>query len=229
MNWFTGIPEILAISLGACSAIGAAMWLAARLPLDHMFDWLLPRAEPAPAAEIDRLAALADLAQREGLLGIEAQLEPGADQILAAGIHMLIEGTPSGRVRRDLETLLDQTLAADVKKGGGRWTRVAHIAVLAAAAFGLVSVWCIGTGKIGAVPPITGLLACYTALLALAFVGPLCDKAFVGAGSEHALSGLMAIESVILIAERKGSAAVRARLTELLPPSGRDSAIRAAA
>jgi flagellar motor component MotA len=229
VNWFEGLPEIAAVAVGASGAVAGALWAADRLPLDHPFRWLFPPAEHAPLFEIERLASLADLARREGVLSLEGHVEPAADAVLAAGIRMLIDGAAPGRIRRDLESVLDRTLAVDTRRGSGRWTRVAHLAVIAAATFGLICVWRIGIGAIRAVPALVGLVVCYASLLALAFVGPICDKAFVGVGGGRALAGLMTIEAVMLIADRADGAAVRACLTEMLPPSLRESTLRAAA
>ena len=235
MDWLAGIPEILAVTVGSGIAIAAALWLAGSdtrsraLRLDALFAWLLPAAERAPAADIERLAALADLAKREGLLSLEAHTASSGDELIESGLRLLIEGAPRGQLRRELELLLDARIARQTRAGGGRWTRVSHLAVLAAAVCGLVITWRVGTTAPGLWQGVAAFFVCYASLLGIAFVGPACDRAFAVAGAGRALEGLMTIEAIMLISQGADADSVRAALTALMPPSTRTRATRAAA
>lgn len=229
MDWLQGIPEVVAVVLGTAAAVAAALWAAPHVPLHRFFAWLVPPAEQGPAIDIDRLVALADLARREGILSLEARVHGSGDPFLESGVAMLVDGASQGRLRQQLEGMLDREISVETRSRGGRWTRVAHVFVLAATTFGLVAAWRAGTTGPALGPCLAAFLASYASLLGLAFVGPVCDRAFAVAGAGKALIGMMTVETLTLIAQRAEGSAVRARLTELLPPSARAGLARAAA
>ena len=229
MDWLAGIPEILALLVGSAIAIGGALWLASRLGPGRLIAALLPPAQHAPAADICRPAALAGLAKEEGILSLETRITGCGDEILESGVRLLVEGAPKARIRRELEHVLDRRISAETRAGGGRWTRVTHLLVLAAAIAGLVAAWRVGTTAPGLAQGVTAFLFCMASLLGLAFVGPLCDRAFAVAGAGVAFSGLLSLETIVLISDRADAATVRSRLAELLPPSYDTGAARLAA
>jgi flagellar motor component MotA len=229
MDWLAGIPEIVGLLLGSVAAIAGALWVASRTGPGPFLRWILPPPEHAPGVDIERLASLAGIAKTEGLLSLESHIAGSGDEILETGLHFLVEGAPRPRIRRELELVLDRRISAETKAGGGRWTRVAHIVVLAAAIAGLVTAWRVGTTAPGYLPAVAAYLICMASLLGLAFVGPLCDRSFAVAGSGVALSGLLSLEALLLISDRADAATVRDHLTGLLPPSARPSDVRLAA
>jgi flagellar motor component MotA len=223
MEWLAGIPEILAILCGCAAAIAGALWCARHIGAGRFLAALIPPSATPPALDIERLAALAGAAREEGILSVESRLAGSGDAILEHGVRLLVEGTPRARLRRELEIVLDRRIASETRAGGGRWTRVMHLAVLAAAIAGLVASWRVGTTAPGLAPGVAAFLACMASLLGLAFVGPLCDRAFAVAGSGVAFSGLLSLETVMLMADRADAAAVRARLSALLPSGGSEA------
>jgi chemotaxis protein MotA len=229
MEWLAGIPEIAVLLLGVAAAIAGSLWFASRFEPGPFFRWLLPPPEHAPSVDIDRLTSLAAIAKAEGLLSLEAHIAGSGDEILEAGIQLLIDGVPRPRVRRELESVLDRRISIATRAGGGRWTRVAHLLVLAAAVAGLVAAWRVGTTAPGFGPGVMAFFVSLASLLGLAFVGPLCDRSFAVAGSGIALSGLLTLEAVVMIGDRADAGAVRAALTALLPPSAQPDEARLAA
>src|SRR4051812_21707263 len=230
MNWTEGIPEIAAVLAGTAVAVALAIWTAHRLDPGSPLLWILPELRPTRVEdEIERLVALADLARREGILAVEAHADACGDRVLLTGVRMMAEGAPDALLKEEVESALERLTAAEVRRGSGRWTRIMHVLVVAVAVCGLVTAWRCGILAKPGLAALTALSTCFLSLLALAFVGPVCDRALGGGATARAFAGLLSLEAVRLIARRADGAAVRARLTSLLPPSHRQSPARLAA
>ncbi|MEX2219886.1 MAG: hypothetical protein WD749_14130 [Phycisphaerales bacterium] len=229
MHWLEGLPEITAVLLGSALVVAGALWAAVKLDRGPGFAWLFPTARQSPVtADIDRLAALADLARGEGVLALEGQVARRGEEVLAEGVRLLIEGVPAPELRGGMEKALGRATAAELRRGAARWVRLMHTMVFAAAVLGLISVWSLGIAASTTGAAVSGLLLCYASMLALALVGPLCDRAARGGSGAAAMRGLMSLEAVMLIEKKADGRAVRDRLAGLLPPTSRDALAAAA-
>lgn len=211
MIWPSDIVQVLSLLVVSAGIAGACIAIAWRLRLDR-FLVCRPQAERAERA-VDTLAALADLAHRQGILSIEVACGSSGLPGLRRGVELLAAGRPVHEVRSALLDDLDE----QVLKPRLPWRGVVLMATAVA---------CLGAALAAAVMlQRSGALVVPLALLASAVVPatlllPWATRLLDGSvRSTNALifEGMLVIEAVCLIGGGRDGETVRSALGRSLP------------
>jgi hypothetical protein len=206
---------LLGSGLAALAALGAAKLGR----FDRVMALLYARGADDVELRIERLAAAAELARREGLLVLERQAAQRGERLIRRGVALALEGCPAGQVRLAL-----------AEEAGQRQSR-ASVARLAQAGAVLGCGGVLALGVSAAAGAGIG-----TALAALAWIG-LClalpcaliagTIAEVGGRGGRGKGAELEFEAAVLIAEGCDGEMVRSRLWA--SASGGEAGKRAAA
>lgn len=226
MDWTEGL-WIMAAALGASAGAAAAAVIVARvLRLDRVLGGTLRKQEP-PEALIERLAGMADLAHREGLLSLERHVAGLRDKALQAGVGLAVEGAPAPRIAEVIQTKAG--LAGFEKPCGvaAFFRRHPQSMVLLGASLTLLV---IGLSWGGTMAPWPAGAALVVLLAGMGvFARTSASTADPAAAAARALGGMIRAQGVALIRQGRDGQAVRAALLGLLPTSAGQSTSRAKA
>ena len=220
--WYDGIPTVAALAAATIGAGSLALLIARAIRLSRWLGRISPDAA-APDDVIDRMATLADIAKREGLLHAEAMVDAATDPILAEGLMLTVNGFSDAQIQERLDTAL-QTRAARATVGRrwlgaiGRWPAAS---VIPGAAI-LLAVMLDFTSDPAAMPAFLSGVA-VLAFLALTTVPAVLPVSTGASSAAAALSGLFQVLTVSMIRAGCGGAEVRRQLTGYLPASQRSS------
>jgi chemotaxis protein MotA len=232
MLWPDGLSGTLAV-IGATIAAGAAALILARvLRVDRFLVRLSRSGILTPAEQVERLADLAEVAHRGGVLALEARAAGLNDDFLARAIARAVEGMPADEIRHAMEAEIDAATAAP---GFGRaallrLARYPQVGVIAGAG-ALLTVMVVYGAEPGLAgqAAIAGLGLFLVGIGAGAIMGPLADAC----AARHAaivMTRLLQVEAMVLIRTGWDGRAVAHRLRSMLPsaPVSRIPAAKAA-
>lgn len=227
-TWLEGIPTLLAIAMAGLGACGIALAAAQALNLPKHFAPKQPA--PSPEDAVDRIAHVAEVARRQGLLAAESMVDAGREPILALGISLAIEGASPDTVRERLDTQVQAQVALPARGGGPLWSPSAP-PVLILGASGMVLAVILAFAR----DPVS--LGMMPALVVLGVGGALTIGASVlgsrdrshASKTDGALAALLEAAGAGMIRQGFDGSAVRAHLTGLLPPSSRPRMVPAKA
>jgi len=206
---------LLVVFVGTASAILVQTPAATLRRALRMLPWVVQPPPSDAAGLIRRVVGWSDVARRQGLLGLEPQLEKERDGFVRKGLQLLIDGTEPDTIRGILGAEVDGRRHADL---------------IAAKVFESAGTYAPTMGIIGAV---MGLMAVMEHLSEPSKLGPGIAGAFVstvyGIGSanllllplSHKLKGLvndharereMLIEGMVAIAEGENPRHIEAKL-----------------
>lgn len=229
--WLEGIPTILSLSAVAVVSALFALWIAHLLGL-HRKGRHGATSSRSPDAMVERLASLADVAKREGLLSLEEKLDPHQEPLVACAVALALEGAPMNKIQEALDAEVD---AAAARRSG--WARtfasISHLPyMLTISGCALLLITLISHAQD---PAGTGLIS-VSAGVGLFLMGLLMTAAvpaLVSTLPEHAAAQtyykLLQSTGAILICSGADSHRVRTQLQGLLPQAcGRSHLAKAA-
>lgn len=218
--WLEGIPTLLAIAMAAVGACGIALAAAHAMDLPTLLARKQPAASPEQA--VDRIAQIADVARREGLLAAELMVDAGREPILAMGISLAIEGATPDTVRERLDSQVQARVALPAR-GGSPLRGPSFPPILTMAAAGMVLAVILGfardPGSLGGLPALAVLGIAGVMAIGVSVLGSR-DRSHVSK-TDGALAALLEAAGAGMIRQGFDGSAVRAHLTGLLPPSAR--------
>lgn len=177
--------------------------------------WIVKPPTSDPKATIERVVEWSNVARRQGLLGLEAQVEEQTDPFLRKGLQMLVDGLEPEAIRQMLEIDLgtEETTdnnAAKVYEGMGIYAPTLGII---GAVLGLMAVMqnLADPSKLGA-----GIAAAFTATIygigaANLFFLPMASK-LKGIVAHRSSQREMVIEGLVAIAQGENPRNIEARL-----------------
>jgi len=181
----------------------------------RMLPWVVqPPKSDAPAL-IKQVVGWSDLARRQGLLGLEPQLDKERDQFVKKGLQLLVDGSEPDTIRGILGAEMDgrrhaDLIAAKVFESAGTYAPTMGII---GAVMGLMAVMehLSEPGKLG--PGIAGAFVStvYGIASANLLLLPLANK-LKGLVNEHARLREMLIEGMVAIAEGENPRHIEAKL-----------------
>ena len=225
MAWLDGISGVLAVVGAAIGAAAVALILARSLHFDRFFAWLGGPGGTGPEMQIAPLAALADLAHREGVLSLEAAVAPSNDDFLIRAVSMAVDATAPEAIRRTMETEIDSA-------GSGGFLRSTFLRLARYPQAGTI----LGAGGLltvlavyGAEPGLAGRAAVgglglfFAGIGCSAIIGPIADR-IAGRHAERVMIRLLQTEAVVLIRQGFDGRGVEARLRSMIPGQTRSPA-----
>lgn len=216
MPWPIEILRALVILIGSASLCAAALFVAHKLRLDRLWARLV-QGLSSPSQVISEIASLADIAARQGVLGIESSAP--SIPLFKHGIAMVIAGAPVEQVRQNLGHELDRSILRN------RWLRRslfwASVALFLTSFFSLAALQLIAAAAVAQATVLGGLpaplfLTAFTATLGVACLPTFRDWANQPAAA-RLMVGALVIEGICLIGSGKDGRTVTAQLNRLLP------------
>jgi chemotaxis protein MotA len=188
----------------------------------RMFSWIVKPPVVDGKAVITKLVGWSNLARKQGLLGLEPQIEDEADAFTRKGLQLVVDGTEPEQIRSVMEVELDARESADfagakVFEGMGIYSPTLGII---GAVLGLMAVMqnLADPSKLGA-----GIAAAFTATV---YGIGLANLLFLPAAAKlkslvahQAKVREMTIEGLISIAQGENPRAIEAKLQGFLHPS----------
>ncbi len=181
-------------------------------------------------ALIDELAELAEVARREGALGLE-KIQP-TDPFLKRGVQMIADGFSAEAIKHSLER--DRDLQYDRLQEGHKIFKALGEAApglgMVGTLIGLVSMFSHmdDPKKIGPGMAIALLTTLYGAVISNLVALPISDK-LANRADEYANNCSLIIDALVMIRENKSPALVSEELSSYLPLHRRDHAEKEAA
>lgn len=226
MDWTEGL-WITAAALGASAGAAAATVIVARLlRLDRVLGGTLRKQEP-PEALIERLAGMADLAHREGLLSLERHVAGLRDRALRTGVGLAVEGAPAPRIAEAIQTKAGLAGFEGSSGVAAFFRRYPQSLALLGASLTLLVIG-LSWGGTMAPWPAGAALAVLLGGMGV-FARTSASAADPAAAAARALGAMILAQGVSLIRQGCDGPAVRAALFGLLPTSATASATRAKA
>ena len=188
----------------------------------RMFSWIVKPPVVDGKAVITKLVGWSNLARKQGLLGLEPQIEDEGDAFIRKGLQLVVDGTEPEQIRSVMEVELDARESADfagakVFEGMGIYSPTLGII---GAVLGLMAVMqnLADPSKLGA-----GIAAAFTATV---YGIGLANLLFLPAAAKlkslvahQAKVREMTIEGLISIAQGENPRAIEAKLQGFLHPS----------
>ncbi len=84
-----------------------------------ILPWVFRSPVPDRRAIIARMVEWSHVARRQGLLGLEAQLDNENDEFIRKGLQLVIDGSEPDQIRGILEVDMDGREAADLRAAKG--------------------------------------------------------------------------------------------------------------
>ncbi len=229
--WFEGIPTVLALSAVAAALSLIAIWIAHLLRVcflaRHGVD-----AAPNPEAAVERLAALAEVAKREGLLSLESKVDPRREPLVSCAVALALDGAPLNKIRDALDAEVDAMASQK-----SAWWRVAAtlphlpgLCTITGSALLLMTLIVHAQAPAGAG---TVAVSAGASLLFMGFMLTAAAPVLALGSSAHAaaetFSAIIQSTGAVLICSGADASQVRARLRGLLPAASGEASIARAA
>ncbi|SRR5579884_857648 len=221
---FVDVPGAMVAFGGSTSAILIAFPMHKVLSIFGIVKHVFLNKVPDPREEIKRFCEYAALARRDGLLGLEKQLQSVKDPFLKRGLEMVIDNTPHDKLE---EVLHIELHGLEERHALGKKIFDQLGAMLPA--FGMVGTL-IGLiqmlhelddpSKIGAGMAVAMVTTFYGAFVANMVYLPLANKLEARSKEEVKVRELM-IHGLVALLEGEGPRAVEAKLNAFLAPKAR--------
>ncbi|WDT94572.1 flagellar motor protein [Thermoleophilum album] len=221
------IPASLFVFGGTFGAVMAGTSFERVKAIPRLYQIAIKGEEPDPLERIELMARLAEIARREGLLALEAELDQIRDRFTRKGIQMVVDGTDPEVLREVLEIEIE---ALEQRHGDAR--RVFEKAAGFAPTMGIL-----GT--------VLGLVHVLQNLDDPGSLGPAISSAFIatlfGVGSANVVFfpvanrlkeltdaevrlRIMTLDAVLAVLEGENPRVLREKLVSFLPPELADQA-----
>jgi chemotaxis protein MotA len=223
-----GVPTVLAIGLAAVGACGTALAAAHMLKLHRHIAPQRPVRSPEEA--VVRIAEIAEVARRQGLLTAESLVDAGREPILAMGISLAIEGAAPDVVRERLDAQVQARVALPVRGISPFWgPSVSPVLALAAAGMVLAVIlaYARNPASLGTLSALAMLSVAGAMVVGVVVLGAR-DQSHASK-NDTALAALLEAAGAGMIRQGFDGGAVQAHLTGLLPPSSRPRVVPAKA